>query len=286
MTLLKQPDANPAFLFALGQSLHWLEAHGHEVQDVEDLQQHIFLSDTGEARLKTCLHQAIQAGMVTQAVEDEARQPEVEGIGLTESWHSTFGPDATMKDLSVCINRHLQPDNKGLADLHAVGEALLAMDVLGGARLLPDVVEAWNEGWKERGLDELNLRRTQLDDLCRWAYFLGWVRRFGAGTIIPDFSPWLLSWLDRHPRHSEERASDLWSDMVLGLPLLAGYGPEDAEAAPEPISIALLALEERGRCRFVDPSDSPDNLLTLRVNGKAQKVVKARRVEWVAGGAQ
>jgi hypothetical protein len=284
MTFLNTPDAHPANLFALGQSLHCLETKGREVQDVDDLCSYLLIAGEKSDRLRNCFKQAVLAGMVTTAVEDEEREPDVEGIGLTESWHAAFGPDASMADLSVCINQHVDPDNEGLADLYAVGQAVLGMDVLGPARLLPDVMEGWNQVWKKDGLSELNLKGTQLDDFGRWAYFLGWVRRFGIGTITPDFSPWLFAWLDRNERPAEERASEFWSDMTTGLPLLAAFGPGKSEVLPEPISIALLALEQRGRCRFSNPSDSPDSLLTLRVKGKTEKVVKVRGVEWIAGG--
>lgn len=280
MTLLNTPDANPAFLFALGQSLHWLEANHVDIADVEDLHDHIGLSDGKDGRLRSCFQQAKVAGIVTDEVEDEPRSPKVDGIGLTDPWCSVFGVDATLQGFALALNRHVQETNDGLADLHAVGRALLEMEVFSAPVDLPTVVEDWNKGWQQQGLDVLNLKSTQLDDLCRWTYFLGWVRRFGPHAIVPDFSPWLLSWLSASPRHGVETAGAFWRAMQQALPLLAPIAAGDHEALPEPIGIGLLGLQERGLCSFSDPSDSPDEMLTVRLGGGSETLLKFRRVEW------
>jgi hypothetical protein len=280
MTLLKTPDANPAFLFALGQSLHWLEANQFDIADAEDLHGRIGLPDVPSKLLRTCVQQAMAAGMVTKAVQKEPRSPKVEGIGLTDPWDSVFGVDATLQGFALALNRQVQETNGGFADLHAVGRALLGMEVFSAQVDLPSVVEGWNKRWQEEGLDVLNLKPTQLEDLCRWMYFLGWIRRFGPHAIVPDFSPWLLSWLSAKPRYGVETANAFWRAMQEALPLLAPIAAGSQESLPEPIGIGLLALQERGLCSFSDPSDSPDEMLTVRVGGKSETLLKFRRVEW------
>lgn len=278
MTLLNTPDANPAFLFALGQSLHWLEANQHEIGRAEELHKYIALGD--KRRLTDCIQEAKQAGMVVEEIDSQEREvDDLEGWGLSDSWHSAFGAEASMEDLALCVNRHLTPETKGLADLHAVGQKLLDQPVLGPSEQLHLVVEGWNQGWKGQEMKALNLKKTQLDDLERWMYFLGWVRRFGRGKIVPDFTAWLRSWLGRYPRPRDEAAFAFWVDLRKALPLLEGRSLEDW--IPEPISIALMALESRGVCRFATESDSPEASLKLRV-GEKQKVFHL--IEWTVAG--
>jgi hypothetical protein len=274
MSIHNIPDANPAFLFALCRSLHALEAGEHEVDGLAELYRHVGLGDKG--RVKACFDSAKAAGILVDA-EDCSRDTEVEeGYVLADPWHDACQQDSTPLDFALCANRNLVVESNSWGLLWHVGQRLFEEQVFGEAEPFDRVLERWNRAPGD--LPEISINKTKMDDLSRWLYFLGWVRRFGQRQMVPDFSPWLLGWLDRNPRTGVEDAGDFWTALQRALPVASSCSLDSD--VPEALSVAMFTLEARQIVEFRTVSDSPKPMMRL---GVASKRAEAHELVWSGG---
>ncbi len=277
MSIHNVPDANPAFLFALCRSLHALEAEEYEVDGADDLYRRVGIGDRG--RVKTCFDSAKAARIVVDA-EDCSRDTAVEeGYVLADQWYAAFQPDSTLLDFSLCANRNLAVESTSWGLLWHVAQRLFEEQVLGEAEPFDRVLERWNG--TPGDLPEISINNTKMDDLSRWLYFLGWVRRFGQRQMVPDFSPWLLGWLDRNPRTGVEDAGDFWAALQHALPVASSCSLDSD--VPEALSVAMFTLEARQIVEFRTVSDSPKLMMRL---GVASKRAEAHELVWSGGIAK
>lgn len=275
MSIHNVPDANPAFLFALCRSLHALEAAEDEVDSCDDLYRRVGLGDKG--RFTRCFDNAKKAGIIVDAdSEDCRRELEVEGHVLADQWHGAFQPGSTPLDFALCANRNLAAESTSWGLLWHVAQQLFKEPICSEAEVLDDVLQRWNKSAGDG--PKISFVGTNKDDLSRWLYFLGWVRRFGKQQMVPDFSPWLLGWLDRNPRTGIEDAGDFWAALQQALPVASSCSLDSD--VPEALSVAMFTLDARRIVDFRKVSDSPKPLMRL---GVASKKAAAQELVWSGG---
>lgn len=274
MSIHSKPEANPVFLFALCRSFHALEVEGQEVDRPDELYGHVGLGN--KTRIKDCFDSARQAGIVVEAGKCSRDSEIEEGHVLADHWHAAFQSDSTPLDFSLCANRNLARESKSWGLLWHVAQRLFKEPVLGEAEPFDSVLERWNGAAGD--VPPISINKTSKDELSRWLYFLGWMRRFGRRQMVPDFSPWLLGWIERNPRVGTEDAGDFWAALQQALPVASRCTLESE--VPEALSVAMFTLEARQLVQFRTVSDSPRPMMRL---GVASKRAEAHELVWSGG---
>jgi hypothetical protein len=268
--ILKNSEAHPAHIQALGRSLHY-----QLYECKKPLSKTRFLEKfgaTSASRVKDSLGACDVLGIVREDKDQDC-------LAFCEGWDAIFASDAPRNALMLKINASMQKEAPSDRDgsLHALCSQILKFGVLDDAVRFSPLIDKWEKD----GGSPIKDQGTQLNDAQRWMLYLGWVRRFGQNQYVPDFTRWLMAWHEHHQPTGRQSLKEAWERWCQDLPPLRDF---DLDRLPEPVGVALNALERRGYCDFKSPADSPLTPVQWRL-GKDTRT--EREIEWkvMGGGA-